>query len=324
VAQFAPRGVETASLWGNTEQLRWQPPEPNTIAGDEEEATFMTTIGLRGRPAGFASGRSELTVRGRIVRVYQYRRILKLLVKRDLKVRYAGSILCYFWTVLEPLLMSLVYWVVFTKLFQRNIGYSPYILFLVAGQLPWFWFNGGVTACLRSLRSESQMVRSSNVPREIWVVRTILSKGVEFVFSLPVLAIFAIAYRKAPNWHVVFLPLVWVMVFVLLLGIGLMLAPLAVLVRDIERVIPIILRVMFYMSPVLYSVAVAFKRLPASLDWIYHVNPVVGPLVLARSAFFPQELHWNYVWQSGLSSLVLLVIGIFTFIRLERQVLKEI
>jgi ABC-2 type transport system permease protein len=78
------------------------------------------------------------------------------------------------------------------------------------------------------------------------------------------------------------------------------------------------------MSPVIYSVKVAFQRLPTSLDWIYHVNPMVGPLVLARSAFFPQEMHWNYVWQSAVVSLVLLALGMFTFIRLERQVLKEI
>jgi ABC-2 type transport system permease protein len=286
--------------------------------------SFVTTVSLRSRPTGFASGRTTPTVIERFVRVYQYRRILKLLIKRDLKVRYASSFLGYFWSVLEPLLMSVVYWVVFTKLFPRNVGYDPYILFLVAGQLPWFWFNGGVVQCVKALRSEAQMVRSSNVPRELWVVRTVASKGVEFIFSLPVLAIFAIAYGKAPNWHIIFLPLVWVMVFVLLLGIGLIVAPLSVLVRDLDRVIPIIMRVMFYMSPVLYSVAVAFKRLPPSLDWIYNVNPIVGPLVLARSAFFPQELHWTYVWHSALISIALLAIGVFTFIRLERQVLKEI
>ena len=283
----------------------------------------MTTVNLYGRSSGFVSGNSSPSVWQRFVRVYQYRRILRLLVKRDLKVRYAGSALGYLWTVLEPLLMSLVYWVVFSKLFGRNIGYSPYILFLVAGQLPWFWFASAVSSSLKSLRSESQMVRSSNVPRELWVVRTVMSKGLEFIFGLPVLALFAIGYGVAPDWHLVFLPVVWLMVFVLLMGIGLLLAPLAVLVRDLDRVIPIIIRVLFYLSPVLYSTELAFKRAPGLKD-VYGFNPMVGPLVLARSAFFPQELRWVYVWHSALTAVVIFVVGLFTFIRLERQVLKEI
>jgi ABC-2 type transport system permease protein len=283
----------------------------------------MTTISLRSRPAGFASGRTTPTVLDRFKRVVHYRRILKLLVRRDLKVRYAGSVLGYLWTVLDPLLMSLVYWVIFTKLFQRNVGYSPYILFLVAGQLPWAWFNGGVTATARALRAEAQMVRSSNVPRELWIVRTICAKGVEYIFSLPVLAIFALCYLKAPNWHLVLLPLVWLMLFVLLLGFGLLLAPLTVLVRDVERIIPIFMRVMFYMSPVLYSVSTVLKRAP-QLRYFYDFNPVVGPLVLARSAFFPQELRWAYVWHSAIGCVLVFAIGMFTFTRLERQVLKEI
>lgn len=281
------------------------------------------TVSLRSRPAGFASGRTTPTVRERFVRVFQYRRILKLLVRRDLKVRYAGSILGYVWSVLDPLLMSLVYWVIFTKLFRRNVGYSPYILFLVSGQLMWAWFNGAVTSSARALRSEAQMVRSSNVPREIWVVRTICSKGVEYLLSLPVLALFAIGYLKAPNWHLVFLPVALLMLFVLLLGIGLLLAPLSVLVRDIERVVPIVLRVMFYMSPIIYSTEVVARRSPALVHF-YSYNPLVGPLLLGRSAFFARELNWTYVWHSAIGIVVVFAVGLFTFIRLERQVLKEI
>jgi ABC-2 type transport system permease protein len=259
----------------------------------------------------------------RAARVIQYRRILKLLVARDLKVRYAGSILGYLWTILDPLLMSVVYWVVFTKLFQRNIGYSPYILFLVAGQLPWFWFNSGVSATARALRSEAQMVRSSNVPRELWIIRTIVSKGIEYLLSLPVLAIFALAYWKAPSWHLVLLPLAWLMIFILLMGFGMLLAPLTVLVRDVDRLIPIFMRVMFYMSPVLYSLHVALDR-ATQLRYIYDINPIVGPLLLSRACFFPQELRWNYVWHSGVVDVLIFLIGLFAFTRLERQVLKEI
>jgi ABC-2 type transport system permease protein len=284
----------------------------------------VTTISLRSRPTGFASGKTTLSIRERTVRVFQYRRILKLLVKRDLKVRYAGSILGYLWTVLDPLLMSVVYWLIFTKLFNRGgVGEDPYILFLVAGQLPWAWFNGGVSQTAKALRSEAQMVRSSNVPRELWVIRVICSKGVEYLLSLPVLAIFALAYLKAPTWRVVFLPLALLMIFALLMGLGMMLAPLTVLIRDFDRIIPIVMRVMFYMSPVLYSLHTVLHKAPA-LRVLFEVNPMVGPLLLARSSFFPAELSWYYVWHSAIVITVIFFVGLFTFTRLERQVLKEI
>jgi ABC-2 type transport system permease protein len=307
----------------------------------------MTSASLRGRPGGFtttANGRPQL--RERIRRVVQYRRILALLVRRDLKVRYAGSALGYVWSVLDPLLMSVVYWFVFTKIFQRSVGYEPYILFLVIGQLTWAWFNGGVSGTVRALRAEAQMVRSTNVPRELWVLRVVVSKGVEFLLSLPVIAIFAIGYTKAPNWHLALLPLAMLLCFFLTLGVGLILAPLTVLIRDIERIVPIVLRVMFYASPILYSANIVPQHLRTALSF----NPTTGMLVLARSSFFPQELagtvpetdsqrrvirrhgevvmhhvdNWHYVWHSAIGIAIILAIGIFVFSRLERPVLKEI
>jgi len=315
------------------------------------------TASLLGRPGGFTtSATSKLSVRERVRRVVDYRRILWLLVRRDLKVRYAGSALGYVWSVLDPLLMSLVYWFVFVKIFQRAIGFPPYILFLVLGQMMWAWFNGGVSGAVRALRNEAQMVRQSNVPREVWVLRVVVSKGVEFVFSLPVVGVFAIAYLKAPTWRtVIYLPLAMIMCFFLVLGCGLILAPLAVLIRDVERIVPIFMRVMFYSSPVLYSV----KDVPAQLHLFLSINPTTGMLVLVRGCFFPQELsgmvqktnrhrspmfrhfvdadgvkhrvpvmhhinNWGFVWHSAIGIAVILAVGVWIFARLERPVLKEI
>jgi ABC-2 type transport system permease protein len=310
----------------------------------------VTAASLRGRPGGFtttSTGRPGVPERLR--RVIQYRRILSLLVRRDLKVRYAGSALGYLWSVLDPLLSSVVYWGVFTLIFQRKVGYPPYILFLVLGQIMWAWFSGGVTGSVRALRAQSQMVRSSNVPRELWVLRLVMSKGVEFVFSLPVIAVFALAYLKAPSFGLIYLPLAMLMCFFLVLGIGLILAPLNVLVRDIERIVPIVMRVLFYASPILYSV----KDVPNHLHIALSLNPTTGMLVLARASFFPQELagtvpldknhvpvthivnghketvmhyvnNWNLVWHSAIGIAVIFVIGVFVFSRLERPMLKEI
>jgi ABC-2 type transport system permease protein len=248
----------------------------------------MTSVSLRSRPSGFASG-ATISPWQRVIRVMQYRRILKLLVGRDLRVRYAGSFLGYVWTVLEPLLMSLVYWYLFTKVFHRTAGkdFSPFLLYLVSGQLPFFWFTGAVQGTTRALRTEAQMVRSTAVPRELWVVRVVWSKFIEYLLALPVLAIFAVVYMIKPTPYVFLLPLAWVMELVLLLGIGLILAPLNVLVRDVERFIPVVLRIMFFASPILFSL----EQAPAKAREVWSYNPLVGFLQLTRAMFWPAALY---------------------------------
>lgn len=270
----------------------------------------------------------------KLSRIYAGRRILGLLVMRDLKVRYADSSLGYLWSVLEPLLMSLVYWFVFTQILVRKGGEAPYLLFLLSANLAWTWFNSGVSSNLRALRSEAALIRSTNLPREIWILRITCSKGVEFLFALPVVAVVAILYRKSLHGEIVLFPLALAMEFVLITGLGLLLAPLAVLVPDVERIVKILLRVMFYLSPVLYGVAditaktthgtVTHSQIPKSIQSFFGFNPMTGILSLYRSAFFPHELKWQYVAESAVGTLIIFALGVAVFSRLESSVLKEI
>jgi ABC-2 type transport system permease protein len=282
------------------------------------------TVSLYGRTSGFHSGNSQAGAIGRLRRVWEYRRILALLVRRDLKVRYSESFLGYIWTILEPLLMTLIYWFIFSKIFKRgDASEDPFVLFLLMGQLLWGWFNVSVVGGSKALRAESQMVRSSNVPRELWILRVVMTGFVEYVFSLPVMAAFALAYMKQPHVTMLLMPVAWLLMFVLGTGLGLLLAPLNILVRDSEKLIPIVLRLLFYMSPVLYSIEAVVKQVPA-IKYVYGLNPLVGPLSMARAGFYPDELRWEYIWHSIALDVIIFALGMFTFIRLERQVLKEI
>jgi len=280
----------------------------------------VTSVSLRTRPGGFSTSSGAIPVIKRVRRVWDYRRILTLLVHRDLKVRYAGSFLGYIWTILDPLLMSLVFWFMFVKILHRHVGYQPYILFLVMGQLIMHWFQSGVSGTAKALRSEAQMVRSTSVPRELWVVRVALSKGFEYVYSLPVVALFAIAYRKTPSVDIVFFPFAMLLCFMLIVSLGLILSGLNVLVRDLDRLIPIVLRFLFYCSPVLYSI----QDVPASLRGFIAYNPIAAFLSLSRAAFFPQEIYWRSVGVAIVTISILFAVGVWTFTRCERQVLKEI
>jgi len=255
--------------------------------------------------------------------LWQHRKILWLLIQRDLKVRYAGSVLGYVWTILDPLLMTGVYWFVFSVVFtSRRVGESPYILFLVLGLLSWQWFSGTVTETSRALTSESRLVRSTRLPREIWVLKVVGSKGIEFVFSLPVVIMFMVVYQKPPSWMLVLFPLAVVMQAVLLTGIGLVLAPATVLIRDLQRLVRIGLRVMFYLSPVIYSI----QRIHIGVvQDLFALNPLTGIIELYRSLAFPNVfIGWTYVGTAAAITLILLWVGLVVFRRLENAVLKEL
>ncbi|MGF3053825.1 ABC transporter permease [Microbacterium sp. YY-03] len=251
----------------------------------------------------------------------RYLHALRLLSARDLKVRYATSLLGYFWSVLDPLVMAVIYWFIFTQVFQReNVGAEPYIVFLVAGLLPWVWFNLCVSDFTRAFRKDAKLVRSTNIPRSIWIARIIVSKGTEFLLALPVLALFAIFAGATVGWGLLLLPLAVVLQALLLLGLGLLIAPLCVLYSDLERTTKLVLRALFYASPVIYGI----NDLPQPFDQIAAFNPLAGIFTLYRMAFFPEEFDLFSVVVSVIITLTLLVVGIVTFRGLERTVLKEL
>nr|WP_205864764.1 ABC transporter permease [Planctomonas sp. JC2975] len=246
-----------------------------------------------------------------------------MLTKRDLHVRYTTNVLGYVWSILDPLLMAGIYYLVFVVVFKRGNtpSESPYIVFLLAGLLPWTWFNGAVSDFTRAFSREAKLIRSTAIPRTIWINRIVLSKGIEFALSLPVLALFVIFSGAHVHWQIVFYPLAVLITAVLLVGIGLIVAPLVVFFKDLERAVKLLLRLLFYASAVLYPV----NDVPKGSLFRYFIdaNPLVGLFGMYRSGFFPEDLHWSLVIISALGSLIFLVVGWLVYSRTIRSVLKE-
>lgn len=273
---------------------------------------------------------ATVTRRGPVERVqaiWRYRSTLWLLVRRDLKVRYADSLLGYVWSVLDPLVMSLIYYFVFTYIFHRRVGDEPYIIFLLVALLPWLWFNTGVMEGMKAVSSQAALVRSTSLPREIWVLRSVLAKGIEFGLSLPVLLVFMLANFATMhvNSTVWLFGVAIIFQFILLVGLGLLLSPLMILLKDIEPLVRLALRFLFYASPVIYGVSdVLTSTLPEFVRWLYILNPMSGILSAYRCGFFAEELSWSAIAASGIVSVVLFVVGWWVFARAEKTVLKEI
>lgn len=268
---------------------------------------------------------SSAGIFSRIASLYKNRKVLALLVRRDLKVRYADSVLGYVWSILDPLMLALIFWFVFTQIFTRSGGETPYIVFLLAGLLPFNWFQNAVNDSAKALQGSAKLIRSTSLPREIWVVRLVLSKGVEFLLSLPVIALFVAIYGAQLSWQLVYFIPAMLLQTILIIGLGLLIAPLVVLVRDVERIVKIAMRFLFYATPVIYSIENIYEiAVPEILKDIYILNPMTGIISLYRAGFFATNIRWDAVIASVVVSLICFVIGWKTFIKLESRVLKEL
>ena len=246
---------------------------------------------------------------------------LRILIYRDLQIRYAGTWLGYLWTLLDPLAMAFIYWLVFTQIIgAKNIGEQPYILFLLTGILSWTWFNGSVTDSARSLVAESKMVRSIAIPRYLWVIKSIGAKGTEFLLAFPVLIIITLITQKSVNLEIIWIVIAIVLQFLLLSGIGLILAPLTVLARDTSNLLRILLRMMFYLTPIIYGIS----DIPDKYQILSYFNPMTGIISMYRAGFWTEPNLITAVIFSTAISLSIFILGIWFFKKIEKTVLKEV
>lgn len=261
----------------------------------------------------------------RVRAIFARRSVLRLLIGRDLKLKYERSALGYIWTVLEPLLMATIYYFVFSRIGRIRI--DDYPLFIIAAYIPWMWFQGAIRASTSALNASAKLVRTSNLPREIWVLRVIGAKLSEYVLALPVVVLFAVlsTNHKAPSLYLLALPLAIVIQTMMLTGIGLLLASVTVVASDIQRLIRVLMRLAFYLSPIVYDSAEISRRLGGFAASIFELNPLVGPLELNRAVWFPERFAgWDSVGISLAVSIALLFGGWAVFRRLEHAVLKEV
>jgi len=279
---------------------------PSGVFRHQSDYAFRTATGV---PFGI-----------RLAHLWNRRDVIRMFVGRGLKVKYASSVLGYAWSLIEPALFIGVYFIVFGKIFHSKI--PDYPLFLATTILPWLWFNSTTTQSLGALRSNARLITSIALPREVYPLSVVGEKFIEFLLSLPVIVVVAAIYGVAPTKYIWALPLAILMQLVLVVGVSLFISSLNTILRDVQRGIGVVLRMLFYLCPVLYPVT---RIKNVSLRHLYELNPLVGIFELDRAAWFAKDFsEWRAVYISAIGCVLMLVIGWWTFIRLERPVLKEL
>lgn len=263
------------------------------------------------------------------VEIWRYREVLALLVRRDLTVKYQQSILGYFWTLLEPLAIALTYWFVFSVLYDtKPAGGEPYILFLVSGLFAWIWVNGVLGEATTSLTLQHRLITTIKVPRELFPIGRVMSKFVEYLAAMPVLIVVAIACGANFGWNLLLLPAAILLQMILLIGVSLLLSSLNVMLRDVERFMRLLQRILMYAVPIIYPLSKVTDALgmPGWAKTVYELNPLVGIFELHHAAWLATSgvPRTGLIVTAAVGSLLCLLIGWAVFRRLEPAVLKEL
>ena len=249
--------------------------------------------------------------------LWRYRDLLYFLVWRDVLVRYKQAVFGVAWAVLQPLLTM----VVFTVIFNQILGVKssdpslPYAVFSYSGLLPWQFFSGGLGRSGVSVVANSNLLTKVYFPRLAIPLAAVLAGLVDLGISFLVLIALMAGYGIVPTWQVVFLPLFVLLALAAAFAVGLWLSALIVLYRDVAYVIPFLVLLWMYVSPVIYPI----DKIPAGpLRVVFALNPMTGVIGGFRWALLGQEFPGSYLLTSTAIVVVLLVGGLFFFRRMER------
>ncbi|MES2848917.1 MAG: ABC transporter permease [Bacteroidota bacterium] len=248
--------------------------------------------------------------------MWRYRELFYILSWRDIKVRYKQTVVGAAWSVIRPLLTTIVFYFVFSRVAKLPNPNSsvPYFLMIFTGMLPWQFFSTALSEASSSLLGNSNLITKVYFPRLIIPASSVITSLVDFGISFCMLLILMVFYQFAPPWQIIFLPVFILLAFVCAFGVGLYLTALNVKYRDFRYIIPFIIQFGLYITPVGFSSALINEKWRA----LYSINPMVGVIDGFRFCLLGDKMNWQSFFVSLLISTVFLFIGIRYFRRMER------
>lgn len=245
--------------------------------------------------------------------MWHYKDLLKLLVSRDIKLKYRRSFLGYLWSVLNPLMIMVVMTVVFSTMFSRNIENFPVYLF--CGQLLFNYMNNSTHQAIFSITSNAALLKKTYVPKFIFTVSKITSGMVDLVFSLGALVIVMVATRAKFTWYILLFPLVIIQLYLFCVGLGLFLAQANVFFKDSQFIYNAVTTAWMYLTPIFYPL----EMLPEWLIWcVKHLNPMYFYVGQFRDLVYSGTMPGPVITIAGWSAaIIMLVIGLWSFSKSE-------
>ncbi len=255
----------------------------------------------------------------RLKEIYNFKNLVYNLVSRDLKVKYKGSILGFFWSLLNPLIMLIVYTVAFKYIIKIRVENFP--LFFLCGFLPWMFLSLSLSMAVSSIKDNANLVKKVYFPREILPLSIVMSNLVQFLLTFVILIPALILFKIELGLPLLFLPLIILLQLAFTLGLAFILSSLNVFFSDIRHLLEIFLQIWFWLTPIIYPV----EFVPERFQTLYRLNPAVMFVESYRnSLLYNQPLSGSTLISLFLVSVVFLLIGYVIFNSYNRRFAEEI
>lgn len=238
-----------------------------------------------------------------------YRDLIVVLLAKEFKVRYKSTFMGYAWSVMHPLVLALIFFMLFRVMMRVEI--ESYALYLIAGLFPWQWISNTASTANFYFLGNSSLIKKVSFHRATLVVAGMLNESVHFVVSIPVILGFMLYYGKVPqvNW-LWDLPALLVVQGMMTFGLGLVVATGNLFFRDLERLVTLAMHLLFYMTPIIYTV----DKIPAEYTWILYANPFAAMIQCWQGLFYDGAVSAvsfgvALTWATGFLALGLLTYG---------------
>lgn len=272
----------------------------------------------------------------RVSELLSYREMVENLVLRDLKIRYKGSVLGFLWSLVNPLLLMLVFTVVFTIMLP-NFQIPNFPAFVLCALLPWNFFATSVTMAISSITGNSNLIKKVYFPREILTISSVMANFVNFLLALPVLLAFILLFGRPLTVWIAYLPLLMIAQVAFTLGVALVLATANVFYRDTTVIMEVLLQAWFFLTPVFYpidllplSVEVAGMALPLR-RLTYILNPMASIIASYRSILYgftngspPAPPAADFLVRTVITCFIALLVGYRIFTRYSDRFAEEV
>lgn len=250
--------------------------------------------------------------------LFKYRELIKNLVVSDLKIKYSSSVLGFAWSMLNPLLMMGVLYFVFGHVFKNQ---QNFIVYLLTGLLAWRFFAIGTSSAMSSIVGKASLVTKIRIPREVLTLSMVMSALISSILELIVLIILLTILKVNMPITVILFPIIYIIYFPIVYGLGLVLASLYVYYRDLTQIWDVVLQAGFFAVPIFYPLS----NVPAGLMFYYLLNPVTRIINMYRGIFMdgtvPRSPDFIFVIIFGFG---LIIIGTIIFKKLSRRFAEEI
>ena len=247
--------------------------------------------------------------------LWRYRDLFFFLVWRDIKIRYAQSVLGLGWAIIQPVFTMVIFTIVFGNLANVDSEGVPYAIFSYVALVPWTYFSNSLTGSSESLISASGMITKVYFPRLVIPIAPVLSKLVDFGISLLILLGLMLWFGIVPTLWTLAVPLLILLMMLAAAGAGMWLTALAIQYRDIRYGLNFFVRLLMYASPVIYATG----TIPERYQLFYALNPMVGVIEGFRAALLgTKPMPWAWIGMGTITAVFLFITGALYFRRMER------